>query len=162
LKRVDAHDDYVNGLNDPIANFYLDGVKDNLQTQNLVENFIIENTKAKNCALWGIWLNYASNHVGIVRLHGIKYKHKIDHIGICLLDKTSWRKGIVSSSIRLVTQWALDTQGLRWIEAGIYKENIEAQKAFLIAGHDWIVDIRVKYILHGNPAIIKIYANRGV
>ena len=162
LKRVDAHDDYVNGLNDPIVNFYLDGVKHNLQTQKIVENFIIENTKAKNCALWGIWLNNVSNHVGTVRLHGIEYRHKTALIGICLFDKTSWGKGIGSSSIRLVTQWAIDKLGLRWIEAGIYEENIGSQKAFLSAGYEWISDIPGKYMLDGNPVVVKIYAKRKV
>lgn len=157
LSRDDAHEGYVNGLNDPIVNFYLDGVKDEIQTQNSVENFIIENAKAKNCALWGIWLNSGSNHVGTVRLHGIEHRHKTAHIGICLFDKTSWGKGVGSSSIRLVTQWGLDILGLRWIEAGIYSENMASQKAFITAGYRWSFDIRGKYIHNGIPTDVKVY-----
>lgn len=157
LNRVDVHEGYVNGLNDPIVNFYLDGVKDDIQTQNSVENFIVENAKAKNCALWGIWLNNASSHVGTVRLHGIEYRHKTAHIGICLFDKTSWGKGTASSSIRLVTQWAMDILGLRWIEAGIYSENIASQKAFITAGYCWSFDICGKYLHNGMPTDVKVY-----
>lgn len=157
LNRGDAHEGYVNGLNDPIVNFYLDGVKEDIQTQKSVENFIVENAKEKNCALWGIWLNHASIHVGTVRLHGIEYRHKTAHIGICLFDKTSWGKGVGSSSIRLVTQWAIDILGLRWIEAGIYSENIASQKAFITAGYRWSFDIYGKYVLNGMPADVKVY-----
>ena len=41
LNRVDVHEGYVNGLNDTIVIFYLDGVKDDIQTQKSVDGWFL-------------------------------------------------------------------------------------------------------------------------
>ena len=49
---------------------------------------------------------------------------------------------------------------LRWLEAGVYVENIASQKTFLAAGYEWIYDIPGKYILEGKPTTLKVYVAR--
>ena len=49
---------------------------------------------------------------------------------------------------------------IRWVEAGIYAENIASEKAFLSAGYKWIYDIPDKYLFEGSPTKVKIFAAR--
>jgi ribosomal-protein-alanine N-acetyltransferase len=158
LNLDDVHPGYVEGLNDPEVNRYLDGVKRSTQTTQSVINFVKDNCSSSNSILWGIWREGSNFHCGTVRLHGIDTHHGVALIGVCLFDKAAWGNRIGSKAIAAVTEWALDYLKLRWIEAGAYDENSSSQKAFLGAGYDWICDIPGKYILEGKPAVIKIYA----
>lgn len=156
----DAHQGYVNGLNDPVVNRYLDSVKSSMQTMSTVRDFIAKDRASASSVLWGIWLDESVSHIGTVRLHGIEHRHGTAHIGICLFDKHAWGRKIGSTAIRAVTRWAISELGLRWVEAGAYETNLASQKAFIAAGYSWVFDIPGKYLLDGQPAIVKVYAAR--
>jgi len=160
LKAEDVHPGYVSGLNDPEVNRYLDSVKRAVQTIQGVEDFVRQNQQATDAVLFGIWQAGAKLHCGTVRLHGIEHYHKTAHIGVCLFDRSVWGKKLGTKAVDVVTRWAFETQGLRWIEAGAYSENIASQKTFLSAGYDWIYDVPDKYLLEGKPTRIKVYAAR--
>lgn len=153
-----VHQGYIDGLNDPDINKYLVGVKCFTQTTKSVIYYVQCNIESPRSILWGIWQQGSKLHCGTVRLHGIDTCHGIAHIGICLFDKASWGNRIGSRAINAVTNWAHDYLKLRWIEAGVYAENLSSQKAFLDAGYDWISDISGKFLLDGNPSVVKIYA----
>jgi len=159
LKSEDVHHGYIAGLNDNQVNRYLE-VRHIVQTEQSVVKFVRDNQQAKNDVLFGIWRDGERYHCGTLRLHGMEGTKRSAHIGLCIFDKSAWGHGLGSKAIACVTKWAIEDLDLRWIEAGIYEENIASQKAFLSAGYEWIADIPGKYILDGNPAVIKIYANR--
>ena len=158
LKLEEVHPGYVSGLNDPEVNRYLVGVKRITQTEQTVTEFVLHNQQADNAVLFGIWLNGVQHHCGTIRLHGIETNHKTAHIGICLFDKSVWRKKLGYKAAETVTRWAFASLKLRWVEAGAYSENIASQKTFLAAGYEWIYDIPGKYILEGKPTTVKVYA----
>jgi len=162
LNQDDVHTDYVDGLNDPDVNHYLDGVKRTKQTKQSVIEFVMNNYNSSNSILWGIWQDSAKHHCGTVRIHGIDKYHGTAHIGVCLFDKVAWGKHMGSKAIAVVTEWALVHLNLRWIEAGVYEENASSQKAFIGAGYDWAYDVCGKYILDGRPAVVKIYVVRKI
>jgi len=162
IKPDDVSADYVAGLNDSGVHKYLDTVKHSIQTMQTVQDFISINLASPSSVMFGIWQVNAEHYCGTIRLSEINTVHKIANIGLCIFDKSAWGHGLGSKAIACVTKWAIDDMDLRWIEAGIYEENIASQKAFLSAGYEWIADIPGKYILDGNPAVIKIYANRKV
>ena len=157
LKILDIHKDYIDGLNDPTVNFYLDSVKFNHQTFESVSNYVSLNSASIDSVLWGVWLKEYENHVGTVCIHGIELRHKTAYIGICLFNKDTWGFGVGSKSIKSVTTWAINYLGLRWVEAGIFSSNVASQKAFVSAGYTWIYDIPKKYIHDGQPVDVKIY-----
>jgi [ribosomal protein S5]-alanine N-acetyltransferase len=159
LKTADVYPGYVSGLNDPDVNRYLE-VRFVTQTLQSVIDFVGTDEQSANAVLWGIWTAGSDHHVGTVRIHGIEHYHKTAHIGACLFDKSAWGKKLGSKAITSVTRWALDIVGLRWVEAGIYSENIASQKTFLAAGYEWIYDVLGKYILDGQPANVKVFAAR--
>jgi RimJ/RimL family protein N-acetyltransferase len=154
----DIHDGYVDGLNSPNVNKYLDGVKHMHQTHQSVLDFVVANNQSISSVLWGIWVEGSEKFCGTVRLHGIELKHFTAHIGICLFDQSVWGKGLGKKAISIVTKWALNDLNLRWVEAGAYQENIASQRAFLSAGYSWKFDIDGKYILEGKPALVKVFA----
>ena len=161
LKSEDIHQGYIAGLNDNQVNRYLE-VRHSVQTEQSVLKFIQDNQQARNDVLFGIWRDGQQYHCGTIRLHSAEDLKRSAHIGLCIFDKSAWGHGLGSKAIACVTKWAINDLDLRWIEAGIYEENIASQKAFLSAGYEWIADIPQKYILDGNPAVIKIYAKRKV
>ena len=154
----DICDGYVNGLNDPEVNRYLDGVKHSKQTYQSIFEFVMANDQSANAVLWGIWIDGSAQFCGTIRLHGIEFQHLTAHIGICLFEKTIWGRGFGKKAILAVTKWALIDLKLRWIEAGTYEENLASQKAFISAGYSWKYDVDGKYILEGKPSIVKIFA----
>jgi [ribosomal protein S5]-alanine N-acetyltransferase len=160
LKVADVHPGYVAGLNDPEVNRYLDGVKRAVQTAQSVTEFVQYNLEDNNAVLFGIWQTGAKHHCGTVRLHGIEHYHKTAHIGICLFDKSVWGKKLGSKAVEVATRWAFETMKLRWVEAGVYSENIASQKTFLAAGYEWIYDIPDKFLLEGKATRVKVCAAR--
>jgi RimJ/RimL family protein N-acetyltransferase len=158
LKITDVHEGYVSGLNDPDVNRYLDGVKRTKQTRQSVIDFVAANEESPSAVLWGIWQVNAERHCGTVRLHEIEHYHKTALIGVCLFDKNVWGQHLGKKGIFAVTHWALDVVGLRWVEAGVYRDNIASQKAFLSAGYSWFFDIPGKYMLEGRPTTVKVFA----
>jgi RimJ/RimL family protein N-acetyltransferase len=160
LVEADVHQGYVDGLNDPQVNRYLDGVKASVQTVRSVGDFVIADRLSAGSVLWGIWTHDNTQHVGTVRLHGIERRHGTAHIGICLFDRRYWGRGLGSMAIKAATQWALDVLDLRWIEAGAYEANVASQRSFLTAGYAWVFDIPGKYLFDGVPTTVKVYAAR--
>lgn len=160
LVEADVHQGYVDGLNDPQVNRYLDGVKASAQTVTSVCDFVASDRLSSSSVLWGIWTNEDAYHVGTVRLHGIEHRHGTAHIGVCLFDRRYWGRGLGSAAIGAVTHWAIDALGLRWIEAGAYEANLSSQRAFLSAGYAWVFDIPGKYLHEGVPTTVKVFAAR--
>ncbi len=157
LKPENVNSRYVDGLNDPDVNRYLVEVKKHIQTKETVTEFIQYNLESSSAILFGIWIAGKDSHCGTVRLHSIQYNDRTSHIGVCLFDKSVWGKGIGSNAIEVVTKWALNDLGLRWVEAGIYNDNIASQNTFLSAGYEWFIDIPDKYLLDGKPTKVKVY-----
>lgn len=153
-----VHIGYVDGLNNPLVNRYLDTVKQSTQTVESVISFVEYNLGAKDALLFGIWQKGASNHCGTIRLHAIEHAHHTANIGVCIFDTVAWGKGLGANAVQAASQWALSHFNLRWIEAGAYEQNLASQKTFISAGYSWVYDIPGKYLLENNPAVVKVYA----
>ena len=159
LKEEDVHAGYVAGLNDPEVNRYLE-VRRSLQTMQSVTEFVRYNQRDDNAVLFGIWQSGALHHCGTVRLHGIEQFHGTAHIGVCLFERAAWGKKLGARAVAAVTRWAFGSLNLRWVEAGVYGDNVASQKAFLASGYEWIYDVPGKYLLAGEPTTLKVYAAR--
>jgi ribosomal-protein-alanine N-acetyltransferase len=159
LQPADVHDGYVAGLNDPEVNRFLE-LKYSKQTLESVTQFVSNDQQSLDSVLWGIWQGAHPNHVGTVRIHGVEYRHRTAHIGVCLFDKNAWGRGLGKKAIATATRWAIDELGMRWVEAGVYAGNHSSMNAFLSAGYSWVYDIPEKYLLDDQPATVKIFALR--
>jgi len=159
LLESDAHQVYVDGLNDPVVNRFLE-VRYFPQTMKTVRSFIAENNASQSAVLFGIWHHSCARHIGTLRIHGIGHRCGEAHIGVCIFDRQYWGRGLGSAAIAAATRWAFEALELRWIEAGAYEANVASQRAFLSAGYAWVFDIPGKYLLEGEPTTVKVFAAR--
>ena len=158
LKTENIHDAYISGLNDPTINYYLDNVARNHQTKASVKEFVQQSFDNEKEILFGLWQSDVDKHCGTVRLHGIDDYHKTALIGVCIFDSSVWGKGVATEAIRLVTRWGLQDLGLRWIEAGVYEENVGSSMVFERSGYSLKYSLIDKYLLNGQPTTTRIYA----
>ena len=55
-------------------------------------------------------------------------------VGIMIGDRDSWGKGYASEAIKALSSYAFESLNLKKLTAGMYKENLGSQKAFLRSG----------------------------
>jgi RimJ/RimL family protein N-acetyltransferase len=160
LEIADIHEGYVEGLNDPQVNRYLVGVRHSMQSADSVMQFVCQNIEAPDALLFGIWRTGEEKHCGTIRLHSIERIHHSAHVGVCLFDRRVWGRGLAGRAVKTLTHWAHTRLCLRWIEAGMYADNLASEKTFQAAGYEWIYDVPDKYLFEGHSAPAKVYAAR--
>ena len=151
LNAQDVHQGYVDGLNNPFVNRYLE-VRHTKQTLGNVAEFVELHEKSSNSFLFGIWINENINHIGTIRLHGINLDPGKCSIGICIFCQSAWGKGIGSMAIREATSFGFNKLGLFSVEAHAYFENLASIRTFLKAGYrrqpDKVKNVAGKLITH--------------
>jgi len=135
----DLHSGYVDGLNDPSVNRYLE-VRREVQTSQTVALFININRESNDSVLFGIFLHTKPNHVGTVRLHDVNKLYCHCYVGICIFDRTVWGCGIGSNALRAVTCWACMELTIHRVEAHAYLDNVASIRSFERAGYRRDVD----------------------
>lgn len=157
LLAADIHPGYVAGLNDPEVNRFLVNVRNARQTTASVLEFVEQNLLAPDAILFGIWCQGDKLHCGTVRLHNLGLQQDQARIGICVFDRRRWGKGVGTSALRAVSEWACGTLGVTAIEAGVYAENMASQKIFVAAGYEWRKDVADTYERDGRPTTVRFY-----
>lgn len=157
LLAADIHPGYVAGLNDPDVNRFLVNVRNARQTTASVLEFVEQNLLAPDAILFGIWCQGDKLHCGTVRLHNLGLQQDQVQIGICVFDRRRWGKGMGTSALRTVSEWACGTLGVSAIEAGVYAENMASQKIFVAAGYEWRKDVADTYERDGRPTTVRFY-----
>jgi len=131
----DVTDEYVNGLNDPEVNRYLVNVRQNVQTRDLVEKYVISNMESDSCILFGIFIrNGQKSFIGTIRAHEIDFYHYSATVGICVFNRQAWKKGYALRALELVKDYFFGILSLHYIEAGVYKKNTNSINLFIRAG----------------------------
>jgi len=133
LMPSDIHLDYIEGLNNPKVNSFLE-LRHVTQTFETVESFVAENLVSTDSLLWGVWASSQTNHIGTIRIHNISKGTKSCFIGICIFDSRFWGQGIATMAIKAVTNWAHTILKVSRVEAHAYLENIASIRAFENAG----------------------------
>lgn len=133
VKVSDATEEYVNWLNDPEVNQFLEirfvqhgleGLKDDIRK-------ILADPKTIFLA---IIQKDNNKHIGNIKLGPIDPQHKVGSIGIMIGDKSSWGKGFATEAVRLLTDYAFGMLTLHKVTAGAYENNLGSIKAFLKLG----------------------------
>lgn len=130
----DASDTYVDWLNDPMVNQYLE-TRHSLQTMQTIKDFIQEMIKSPNEHLFTIRLTENNKHIGNIKVGNINTHYNIADVSLFIGDKSSWGKGFAKQAIQLISSYGFDTLGLRKLCAGAFKPNIASTMAFLKVGY---------------------------
>ena len=117
----------------------------------LLKKYILNLNKSKSNFLYGIFVVTGKKqiHIGNIKIGNINYHHHTAIVSLLIGEVKYWGKGIGSKSINLVGKIAKNELGLYKLTAGCYKENIYAQKAFLINKYKK-EGIQKKQVIFGN------------
>tara|TARA_R110000782_G_scaffold108212_1_gene196671 strand:- start:185 stop:712 length:528 start_codon:yes stop_codon:yes gene_type:complete len=122
----DNLNNYLSWINDKELTLYLN--KNKTQTKIDLKNYIQYHSNLGN-HLCGIFDSITYTHVGNVLLSRIDLINSNCNIGI-LIGKNYWGKGIGTSAVSLMTNYALDTLGLHKVIAGVVEENVGSARLF--------------------------------
>lgn len=151
MKISDATQEYVNWLNDPEVNQYLESrfVKSTIKSVRDYIQKVIHNSD--NIIFLVIVLKNTNKHIGNIKLV-IDQRHKFGDIGIIIGDKNSWGKGYASEAIHLLTKFSFNTLKLHKLIAGAYNNNIGSINVFIKNG--FIIEgVQKNQFLSGNKYV---------
>ena len=131
LTTKDATPRYVNWLNDPTVNKYLETRKASLSQ---IRNYIKEKNSRPNTILLGIFYKINQLHIGNVKLEPIDFENTTAQLGLLIGDKDYWGMGLGTEVTQMVVSWAFGELKLKKLELGVIGDNIAAIKAYQKAG----------------------------
>jgi ribosomal-protein-alanine N-acetyltransferase len=130
LKLKDVTEAYVNGLNDPVVNRYMEIGKGKKQTIDMVCDYVLDQEKRNDAFLFGLFIGGKLR--GTCRIHNISPKDA--DIGIALFDRSIWGHGWATRIVSVVSEYTFQKYSCRQLKAGIASANIASKKVFENAG----------------------------
>jgi len=146
----DANQSYVDWLNDPVINQYLE-TRFHKQDMGAIKSFIqsmIDNPKEH---LFTIRRTHDNHHVGNIKVGGINSTHQIGEVSLFIGDKGVWGQGFATKAIQLISRFSFEELHLRKLVAGAYSPNVGSTKAFLKAGYIQDGILKQHYQLNDKP-----------
>ena len=131
--RSDICQEYVDWLNDPEINQYLE-TKYEVQTLESVIKYWKMRQSDYNSPWFAIVSKTSKVHIGNIKLGPINWNHQRADISIFIGNKIYWGKGIATEAINLLKDWAFNHIRLKKLYAGAYEMNIGSIKAFQKCG----------------------------
>jgi RimJ/RimL family protein N-acetyltransferase len=99
-------DDYVNWINDPEVNMYLE-TRGNY-TLDLLTSYVEEQYN-KEVYFWAIHLKNSKKHIGNIKIDPIHSKANSGEYGILMGDKLSWGKGYAKEASFTIIKYCFET-----------------------------------------------------
>ncbi|MDD4286959.1 MAG: GNAT family N-acetyltransferase [Candidatus Peribacteraceae bacterium] len=131
LTEADASQEYVQWLNDPVVNRYLETRS---ATTEKVKEFIREKNESEDALLLGIFWKESGVHIGTIKLEPIARDKGEATLGILIGNREYWGKGAATEATNLMTGYALSELGLREITLGVIPENEAAIRVYKKCG----------------------------
>jgi RimJ/RimL family protein N-acetyltransferase len=148
LQNVDVSEKYVSWLNDPEVNRFLE-TRFFPQTLESCRQFVADMDRDPLSHLFGIFEKESHQHIGNIKLGFINKNHMSGQLSLLIGEKSCWRKGYATESIKTITQWGFNELGLHRVEAGCYDANLASLRAFLNAGYTVEGYFRKSVLLNG-------------
>jgi len=129
----DIHHGYLNWMNNPETNQFLESRFSVLSSENL-KSYILETNSKADTLFLAIIDKKSNTHIGNIKLGPINPHHHYAEIGLIIGEQSFWGKGYATESIDLLCTYAFENLKLHKITAGMYSNNHGSYKAFLKAG----------------------------
>lgn len=133
LTPADAHSHYVQWMNDPHVNRFLES-RFTVHSEESIRSFVEEKLASEDNLFLAIICNEDQHHVGNIKLGPINPNDLTADIGIVIGSKAHWGKGLASESIQLLTDYAFTALNLHKLTAGCHASNPASAGAFFKAG----------------------------
>lgn len=134
LQPEDLSSDYVNWLNDPAVNAFLE-TRFVRQDDVSVREFVRTQLADQESILFRMSLADTDRHIGNIKLGPISRHHHSAQLSLFIGETSLHGQGYATEAISAVTDWAFGALGLKRVEAGCYSENLGSLRAFLKAGY---------------------------
>jgi RimJ/RimL family protein N-acetyltransferase len=134
LSEEDATQRYVDWLNDPVVNRYLE-TRHSTQTVGSCKAFIEQCDRDEYAHLYGIFMRDTGKHIGNAKLGFIHEQYARGELSLFIGDKDFWGKGLAGEVVQGLTQYGFECLELEKVEAGCYEDNLASLRVFLKAGY---------------------------
>lgn len=128
IEMKDCMDHYVEWLNDPEVNQYLE-TKWVRQDMESIEAFVKSQRENNHSVLFAIISREENSHIGNIKIGPIHEHYRHADISYFIGDKQFWNKGIATEAIKLVCEFGFEELRLHRIEAGAYAAAVGSWKA---------------------------------
>lgn len=125
----DLSDSYLNWLNDPEVNRYLE-TRFLPQTVQALHDYWQNHRDDPNSPWFAICTTSDNQHIGNIKVGPIQWTHRRADVSLFIGEKTCWGKGYATEAISLICEWSFLTLDMQKLSAGIYEGNIGSRKAF--------------------------------
>jgi len=123
---------YVEGLNDPRVNRFIQSAQWERQTMDSAIAYVAANWADDRAVLFGIYTDQILR--GTLRIHDMDWDLQSATMGIAIFDTKVWNRGLATATIEAGVRCVRDLLGLRCLRAGIDPENVASIRAFEKAG----------------------------
>ena len=134
LQPCDATLAYLGWLSDPQINAQLEVRFSPPQSTADLESFIASINASSHTLMLGIFLKEDDRHIGNIKLGPIDWHHQVGDVGFLIGDMSQWGKGLASTAIALLANYAFTHLKLAKLTAGCYAENDGSRRALQKAG----------------------------
>ncbi|MGQ0535695.1 MAG: GNAT family N-acetyltransferase [Methanobacteriota archaeon] len=139
VRESDVDGRYLSWMRDPAVVRYLEA-RFSTPTREGVLSFV--RAQAADPATRFLAMELDARHIGNIKLGPIDRHHGTADVGLLVGEKDCWGRGYGTEAIRLVTDHAFSSLGLRRLTAGCYGRNEGSIKAVLKA--DWTIEARLR------------------
>lgn len=133
LESTDINSNYLNWLNDPQVNRYLE-TRFLPQSIEALSAYWKTHSNDPSSPWFAICLASSSTHIGNIKIGPINWVHRRADISLFIGDSSCWGKGYASQVISCITEWAFSELNLEKLNAGIYSDNLPSLRAFQKCG----------------------------
>ena len=148
LELNDLNSTYLNWLNDPIVNCFLE-TRFLPQTYESIHAYWQSHRDDSVSPWFAICLLADSRHIGNIKLGPIHWLHRRADLSLFIGDRSCWGQGYASNAIALVRDWAFRELDLQKLNSGIYAGNIGSRRAFEKCGFELEGTLRQEVVSAG-------------
>lgn len=148
LSENDASERYVNWLNDPDVNQYLE-TRHTEQTLESCKEFITSCNTDPGSHLFGIFEKDNNAHIGNAKIGFLNERYQRGQVSLFLGEKDCWGKGFSTEVVGALTRYGFTDLELHRLEAGCYEDNLASLRVFLKNGYTVEGFMRDQVILDG-------------
>jgi len=123
--------DYVDWLNDPDVNKYLETGGN--YSMDMLKDYLLE-VENKEILFWAIHLKTNGLHIGNIKIDPINIRHKFGEYGILMGCKSEWGKGHAKEASLRIIDFCFNTINLRKINLGVVEDNYTALNLYKTIG----------------------------
>ncbi len=160
LSNKNCNKKYLDWLNDPKINKYLESRINKLNLKNL-KDFVKKSNLSNSSILFGIFCNKI--HVGNIKIE-INWFHGFCTLGYMVGDNNYQGRNIGTESIKICTNLCFKYLKLRACFASIYSHNIASQKVLKKNKFKKVAEIKdmykIKKNLFSNEIIYRLYNSK--